>query len=190
MGTYVIHTMPKICIIYERKLQSPYMRVPIRKPGKYTHVRPDPHLTQSKYDELAAELESLKKKRVHAASEVKRLSELGDFSENVEYQLAKGRLRGINQRILDLEDHLKHAVIITHTAQSNTVQLGDTVTISLDGKEKTYTILGSSETDPSRGVISHHSPIGSALMGKRIGETLEISIADRRVRCTILRKEQ
>lgn len=165
------------------------MRVPIRKPGKYTHVKPDPYLTQTKYDALKQEVETLKKRRIHAASEVKRLSELGDFSENVEYQLAKGRLRGINQRILDLEDHLKRAVIITSGAKGGCVQLGDTVTIELNGKEKTFLILGSTETDPGNGVISHNSPIGAALMGRHVDEAFTIRLADTDVPCIIRKKE-
>lgn len=142
-------------------------------------------MTQEKYDELEHELKSLYKRRQPATLEVSRLAELGDFSENVEYQLAKGRLRGINSRILVLEEQLKRAEIIT-LSQTDTVQVGSTVTILLDGEEKTFTILGSSETNPSQGIISHTSPIGAALLGKKAHDTGSIVIRDSEKKFSIL----
>lgn len=165
------------------------MRVPIRKPGVYTHAKPDPNLTLAKFNKLKLELEKLKKHvRPSLAAEVKRLAANGDFSENAEYQIAKGRLRGINQRILDIEDHLKRAVIIEQT-NKNLVQLGCSVTVRTKDKERIYLILGSAETDPLRGVISHNSPIGSALMGKRVGDTAEVQLKDKLVEYKIIKIE-
>lgn len=164
------------------------MQIPKRKPGKYANQERDPHLTQEKVDEMKAELERLKfVSRPRAASEVKRLAEMGDFSENAAYQMAKGRLRGINQRILELDDHLKRAVIIRPDS-SGVVQLGSTVTVEISGKQKMFLILGSTETDPAAGVISHKSPIGAALMGHRVGDTVSFLLANRKaVVCTIVR---
>lgn len=152
------------------------MRVPIRKPGKFTHLKPDPHLTQKKFDQLTRTLADLKKSHPEAAREVRRLAELGDLSENAAYQIAKGRLRSINQRLLDLEDHLRRAVIITPTAGSTTVRLGSTVTIEHAGKQITYTLLGSSETDPEQNIISHNSPLGAALLGRSVGDTVLVKL--------------
>lgn len=162
------------------------MQVPIRKPGKYTHDKPDPHLTEEKLYELKKNLESLKKIRPEAASEVSRLAEMGDFSENAAYQMAKGRLRGINQKILDLEDHLKRAVIIQPMKDMETLQLGHTVTIDIEGKKHTYLMLGSTESDPIKGIISHNSPIGSALMGHKIGDRVRIYLKNKQIECIIL----
>lgn len=163
------------------------MQVPTRKPGQYTHLKPDPHLTEEKFIELKNKLERLKKySRPQASEEVKRLALDGDFSENHAYQMAKGRLRGINQHILDIEDHLKRAIIIK-PKQSDSVQLGSQVTVETDGKTKTFLILGSSETNPSAGVISHNSPIGSALMGKKIGDKIKIKLANKIVEYKILK---
>ncbi len=150
------------------------MRIPTRKPGKYADVFRDPHMTQQKFDELSALLERLKKARPEAAAEVKRLAEMGDFSENAAYQLAKGRLRGLNQKLMETEDHLKHAKIIPSTNSNDLVQLGSTVTVDQGGKQQTYRILGPTEANPSKGIISHRSPLGSALMGKHIGETVQM----------------
>ena len=165
------------------------MQVPIRKPGKYTHQKPDPHLTQAKFEELKAKLERLKNYgQPRAADELRRLAEMGDRSDNFAYSLAKGRLRGINQRILDIEDHLKRAIIIGSN-RSGLVQLGSIVTVETGGKQKTYQILGSSETDPTRGVISHHSPIGAALMHGSVGESVAAIINGRKIVYQIIRIE-
>lgn len=165
------------------------MQLPIRKPGKYTHLKPDQHLTEAKYDELKNKLGRLKVNRPRLAEEVKKYASDGDFSENAAYQIAKGRLRGMNQKILEIEDHLKRAVIIRPDKNSGLVQLGSSVTVEGDGREKTYLILGSSETNPARGVISHRSPIGSALMNKKIGDRIKIRLADKEVDYKIIKIE-
>ncbi len=166
------------------------MQLPYRKPGKFSRPLFDPHITQEKHDELTQTLETLLRKRPHAAREVARLAELGDFSENVEYQLAKGRLRRINEQILVLENQLKQAEIIHTDHSSPFIELGDTLEVSVNGSTKTLTILGSSETDPVRGIISQHSPIGTALLGKKIGETVVVPIGKRTVTYTILSKKR
>lgn len=156
------------------------MRVPIRKAGPYTHIKPDTHITPEKYAELSAKLDKLKNvKRPREAAEVKRLALMGDFSENAGYQLAKGRLRGINERILDIEYMLKNAEIIELGADSDRVQIGHLVTLETEGKIKDYRILGGAETNPSAGVISHNSPLGAALLNKHVGDVVEINLADR-----------
>ncbi|TSC76476.1 MAG: transcription elongation factor GreA [Parcubacteria group bacterium Gr01-1014_31] len=162
------------------------MRVPIRKPGKYTNLPSDPNLTAAKLDELKQELARLKSvTQPRAILEVKRLAEMGDFSENAAYSIAKGRLRHLNDRITELTEYLKHIVII-QPVKSGVVQLGSTVTVEINGKQKTYTILGSSETDPTSGVISHKSPVGAALMGCQVGDTVEIQLAGKRVGCRVV----
>lgn len=165
------------------------MQLPIRKPGKYTHLKPDQHLTEAKFNELKNKLDRLIFNRPRLSEEVKKYASDGDFSENAAYQIAKGKLRGMNQRILEIEDHLKRAVIIKPNKNSNIVQLGSSVTIATSGQEKTYLILGSSETNPSRGVISSHSPIGSALMNKKLGDQIKIKLADRQVEYKIIKIE-
>ncbi|MEI7497761.1 MAG: GreA/GreB family elongation factor [Candidatus Falkowbacteria bacterium] len=158
------------------------MQVPIRKPGKYTHDKPDPHMTQAKFDELKAKMERLKNySQPRAAIEVRRLAEMGDLSDNFAYSLAKGRLRGINQRIFDIEEHLKQAIIIQSKGSSSLVQLGSRVTVEVNGQQKIYQILGSSETNPTQGVISHNSPIGAALMNGCVGEIITTTINGKKV---------
>jgi transcription elongation factor GreA len=161
------------------------MQVPYRKPGRYTNSVPDPMITKDKFEDLTRKLERAKASQGPAAAEVARLAELGDFSENAEYQLAKGKLRGINNTILRLENQIHQAEIIA-PRHNGTVELGSKVTVvGGDGKEKTFHILGSVETKPEQGVISHQSPIGSALIGCSVGETVTVKLANKEVSYTI-----
>ncbi|MFA6553720.1 MAG: GreA/GreB family elongation factor [Patescibacteria group bacterium] len=164
------------------------MRVPIRKPGQYTHYQPDPHVTAEKLQQFKDELDKLLHRvRPHAISEVKRLAELGDFSENAAYQIAKGKLRGMNERIQELEDAIKKAIVITAGGDTGRIRIGHRVTFAMAGQEKTYTLLGSAESSPDRGIISHSSPIGAALIGKKAGDSFKIRLARKEVACTILK---
>lgn len=165
------------------------MQTPKRKSGLYAHLKPDPNITQNKYNELKEKLAKLKRAHPNAVLEVKRLAEMGDFSDNAAYSIAKGRLRGINQRILGLEDHLKRAVIISPAKQTGVVGLSNLVTLETAGRKKTYQILGSSETDPQAGIISHNSVLGSALMGRRVGEKVKIKTLTREIEYTIIKIE-
>lgn len=155
------------------------MQIPYRKPTKYSNLKTDPLLSQGKFNELSEKLAKLKKIQPEAAAEVSRLAELGDFSENAEYQLAKGRLRGILTNIAKLEHHLHTAEIIKHDAKSGIVQLGHTVTVEVNGKQKKLQILGSTETSPEKGIISNNSPIGAALLGSEVGETVLVMLANK-----------
>lgn len=151
------------------------MRIPRRKPGRYAMMPKDTLLTGEKFDELSRKLGRLKLRRPAAMSEVARLAEMGDFSENAAYQMAKGRLRGLNNAIAELEEQLNRADIIPKNAQKACVQIGHTVTLEVNGQKKIYTILGSAESDPARGIVSHTSPLGAALIGKRTGEVAEVA---------------
>ena len=161
------------------------MRLPTRKSEKQNLQPVDLHITREKYEELTALRERLKKSRPKLGDEVKRLAEMGDFSENAAYQIAKGRLRGLNRRLDETQYLISHGIIIQHS-DSDTVQLGHRVTVETEGRQKTYQILGSTETDPTRGVISHHSPLGAALLGKRAGEKARVQLSNKTVIYTIV----
>lgn len=165
------------------------MQIPIRKAGKYAHLKPDPHLTETKFNQLKSRLEKLKTMQPPAIAEVKRLAEMGDFSDNAAYSIAKGRLRGLNQRILELEDHLKRAVIIIPGGNSGVVMLGSRVTLAAAGRQKSYKILGSSETDPQAGIISHLSALGSALIGRRVGDKISVKTINKKIEYTLIKIE-
>lgn len=123
-------------------------------------------------DELA-ELKNVKRKEV--AERIKEAKELGDLSENAEYQDAKEEQGFIESRIIELEQQLKHTEIISHTKNTNEVQIGSKISIEDDGGNAlTYTIVGSSEASPADKLISNESPLGQAFLGQAVGSTVEV----------------
>jgi transcription elongation factor GreA len=166
------------------------MQVPTRRADRVPRSKPDATLTPEKYADLKSRLDRLiNVSRPRAAEDVKHLASMGDFSENAGYQLAKAKLRGINQRILDIEDLLKRAEIIRPSGDRERVQLGHRVTVEMNGRRRTYQILGSAETNPDGGIISRNSPLGAALLGRRAGETLEIMLAGKAAGIKIIKIE-
>ena len=112
-----------------------------------------------------------------------------DFSENAGYQMAKSRLRGINRRIDEIEDLLKRAEIIAPQKDASQVELGHLVTLEINGREKKFRLLGSAETDPQNGIISHNSPLGAALLGKKIGTSFQLDLNSRTIEYKIISLE-
>lgn len=135
----------------------------------------DNFLTPQKIQSLRRQLKDLKEnQRPAAIVEVQRTQEMGDLSENAAYQEAKFRLRRINSKITIIEEKLKVAIPI-QPSDTDTVQIGSQVTLANKQEERTYQIVGSFETNPAQGRISHFSPLGSALLGKKLGEAVEIN---------------
>lgn len=133
------------------------------------------YLTQERQNELRQELENLKSiGRQEVARKLKQAKELGDLSENAEYQEAREEQRRLEYRINQLEDLLRRAVIIRKIDRSQTVRLGSVVSVSCDGNRKTFTIVGSNEAEPAEGRISNVSPIGRGLLGKKIGDSVKV----------------
>ncbi|MEN9582590.1 MAG: hypothetical protein RL641_544 [Candidatus Parcubacteria bacterium] len=117
------------------------------------------------------ELQTVKRKEVLEALEYAK--SLGDLSENAEYHEARNAQRKLQTRIEEIESVLKYSTV-TEKRAGNLVDIGTTVTIKKvsDKSEREYTIVGSEETDMATGKISHKSPLGSALMGGKVGETI------------------
>lgn len=129
-------------------------------------------LSQEKFEELTRELDELKtKRRKEVAEQLEYARSLGDLSENAEYQEAREMQAAVEERIGKLESILKNAKIV-HAGKSDSVSMGSTVTVQkIDGAEKhVYIIVGAEETNMFEGKISYHSPLGSALMGKKKGD--------------------
>lgn len=140
--------------------------------GKVTLV------TKEGFDKLKEELESLKNvKRKEVAERIKEAISYGDLSENSEYEEAKNEQAFVEGRILELEEKVKHAKIITEHHKGKSVQLGSTVHLKnmTKGKDEleTYIIVGSTETDPFAGKISNESPVGNALLDKQKGDKIK-----------------
>lgn len=162
------------------------MQIPYRKPGKYASSQPEPFLTEEKVEKLKEKLKKLKNARPELAIEVARHAEMGDFSENAEYQHAKWQLRKLNRNIEITENRLNHAIIIQKPRQNKTVELTHKIRVMIGNEEKILQILGGLETDPKKGIISKDSPVGKALLGKKVGETVKIPLSGREVEYKIL----
>ena len=135
-------------------------------------------LTSEGLEKLEKELEYLKTvKRQEVAAEIKVALGYGDLSENSEYDEAKNKQAQMEIRIVEIEAMLKNAKVIDEAEIStDTVSLGCTVTVydvEFD-EEIEYSIVGSTEADPSNGKISDESPVGSALLGKKVGDVVDI----------------
>ena len=131
-------------------------------------------LTQEGVDELKDELKGLVGQRVHVASRIKQARELGDLSENAEYQSAREEQDRLEARISELDHILRSVQIIKKPKSDGQVRLGSKVTLKDGGKPLVYHVVGTIEADPAAGKISDESPIGKALMGKKIGDRAEI----------------
>jgi transcription elongation factor GreA len=132
-------------------------------------------LTEAGFERLKNEIARLKQQHPQAVEALRTAKDLGDLSENAEYQEAKGRLARLNERLVLLTNRLQKAVVITGGASpSGRARLGSTVTVRVNGKEKTYELVGPNEANLERGRLSHLSPLGSVLVNAGIGETVTV----------------
>jgi transcription elongation factor GreA len=130
-------------------------------------------LTKEGVEELTKELEQLIAERGPVAEKIKTAREFGDLSENAEYQSARQDQERLETRIAEVEHILNNVEIIAKPKGDNKVQLGSTVTLK-NGTTKSFQVVGTVEADPLSGKISDESPIGQALLGKKLGEEVEI----------------
>ena len=134
-------------------------------------------MSQSKLDDLRAELEKRKKiTRREIADQISTAKDLGDLSENFEYQDAKEQ-QGLNEaRIIQIGNMITDAVVVEESLGGDEINIGTTFVAKCNGSEKTFTIVGSTEADPMSGKISNESPIGQAFLGRKPGEGVEIEV--------------
>lgn len=131
-------------------------------------------LTQSGVDELKAELASLISNRPALAESIRTARELGDLAENAEYQSARADQEKNEQRVQEIENILQNVEVIKKPTAGGKVQIGSTVKLKADGSTKQFQVVGTVEADPLNGKISDESPIGLALLGKKVGDLVEI----------------
>lgn len=131
-------------------------------------------LTDEGKKELEAELEELKGRRGDIADKIAEARDFGDLSENAEYDSAREEQGLLESRIAEIEDILLNAELIK-TGKSSKVSLGSKVELKTSKKTVVYTVVGPVEADPLEGKISNESPIGEALMGKKVGDSITIS---------------
>ena len=143
-------------------------------------------LTKEGKEELEKRLEYLKViKRAEITERIKTAREFGDLSENAEYDAAKNEQAMIEGEILEIENKLKYAVII-EAVKKDAVSLGSKVDfVDEDGEEYSYEIVGTTEADVELGRISNESPIGNALIGKKVGEIVSVKVPTGTITITV-----
>lgn len=133
-------------------------------------------LTKEGIEELKKELDNLIAKRVDVAEAIKVARDQGDLSENAEYQSARTEQERLEARISEVQHILMNSDVIKKPKGDNKVQLGSSVILKgSNGKELHFQVVGTVEADPLNGKISDESPIGKALLGKNLGDTVEMA---------------
>jgi len=131
-------------------------------------------MTQEGIDKLKAELHELVTvKREEVTESIKNARSLGDLSENSLYDQARAQQSFIEGRIQELESILDQAVVVEGPSEG-IVGLGSTVMVHIDGDEEQFMLVGEPEADPANDKLSHTSPLGQALMGKKVGDVVEV----------------
>lgn len=131
-------------------------------------------ITEEGKAELEAELAELKSRRGDIADKIAEARDFGDLSENAEYDSAREEQGLVESRIAEIEDILLNAELIKGGSKTK-VALGSKVELKTDKKTVVYNIVGPVEADPLEGKISNESPIGVALMGKKVGDKVSIT---------------
>jgi len=132
------------------------------------------YLTQEGLEKIKEEHEQLTTvRRKEVAEKLQKSRELGDISENAAYDAARDEQTFVEGRIGELEDILKRVEIAESNGGSE-IGIGSMVTVHLDGEKQDFHIVGAHEADPAAGKISHESPLGQSLIGKKVGETIEV----------------
>ena len=137
---------------------------------------------------LKAELEHLRKvRRQEVAEKMQRTREAGPITDDAEYEEAKNEQAFIEGRILTLENMIDYAVISTPDRHNPLVEFGDRITVlNQEGKKEVFTIVGSAEANAKQGNISLESPVGQALLGKRVGNEVEVIVPGGVIKLTII----
>jgi transcription elongation factor GreA len=147
-------------------------------------------ITKEGYDALKTELAQLvEEKRPKLVDRLSNARQEGDLSENSDYQNAKDELEFLDGRIDELKHVTNSAVIISGKGRKNSIAVGTKVTVKANGVKHIYEIVGEWEADPVNKKISHSSPLGQALSGKKIGDKVKVEAPAGKVNYEILKIE-
>ncbi len=130
-------------------------------------------ITKEGYEALKQELGTLVAKRPSVVDRLSNARSQGDLSENNDYHNAKEELEFLDGRIVELEQVLATAKVVQPT-NNHIVDIGNKVKVKVDGTEQVFHIVGEWEADPKEKKISHESPLGQALVGKKVGDQVEV----------------
>jgi transcription elongation factor GreA len=165
------------------------MRMPYRpkQRAKQQLQQDEPlYLTKAGIEKLKRRLQKIEEVELpQAIEDTRRTGEFGDFSENAEYQEAKGRMRRLHSQATSIKEKLK-VVIEIEKGSADEVAMGATVVLyAVDGTRRTFTIVGPAETNPMKGLLSFKSPLGARLMGRKVGETIVLPTAGKEIEYVI-----
>lgn len=148
------------------------------------------YISEEGLEKLKQELHEFKTvTRQEIAARLESAKALGDLAENAEYSEAK-EAQSLNEaRIGELEERLRTIVVIQKPTSIGVVQIGSTVTVSRDGGEERYMIVGTEEANPVGGKISNESPLGKAFLGKKIGDSVAVKTPAGEVAYAVVRIE-
>jgi len=130
--------------------------------------------TKKGYEDLVKEKNELTKSRIDAVANLKTAREMGDLSENAAYRVARSKLSSIDRRLRFLTKILDNSYIMQVTFRGM-VDAGCQVTVETKSGDRTYQIVNSHESDIANGKISYYSPVGRALIGKRVNDVVEVT---------------
>ena len=147
------------------------------------------YLTRTGLEKFKKELDHLiSEERSKIAKRIGEAKEYGDLSENSEYTEAKDHQAFVEGKIVELEHVLKNAIIIDENHKSHdNVRVGCKVQVNLEDGNETFFIVGSHEADPDSGKISNESPIGKALLGRKVGDEIEVEVPAGKIKYKIIK---
>lgn len=153
-----------------------------------TSHNPSVYLTAEGLKDAHKELDFLRtSKRIQIAERIQKAREFGDISENAEYDAALEEQALVENRIGFLEEVLKDPKIISEKHKTDFVVIGSTVMVDMEGGVDEFTIVGKVEANPSKKKISNESPLGTALLGARVGEEVEVATPIVKYMCKVLK---
>lgn len=148
---------------------------------------PKIQITQKGFDDLKVELENLiKNKKPKAIDRLGKARSMGDLSENSEYTAAKEELAFVEGRVQEIQQVIDNAEVTNNNNAGDFVQIGSSVTVELNGKNEVFQIVGEFEADPMNKKLSQNSPIGQALINKKVGDQVEVNIPAGKVQYKII----
>lgn len=146
------------------------------------------YITKAGLAKLEEELKELKTiKRQEIAERLRGAIAHGDLSENFDYHNAKEEQEMLERKIIEIGEKIRTATIVGEKNEGDQIQIGSLVELKDAGEKLEYLIVTAPEADPLSGKISVESPIGSALLGKKKGETVPINTPDGRINCVIIK---
>lgn len=144
-------------------------------------------LTADGFNNLKSEHKELTTvKKPYAVERLHKARSMGDLSENSEYTAAKDELAFVEGRIQEIEEILREVEIVENHSQSTQIELGTSVAVEVNGKKELFQIVGEFEADPMNQKLSHTSPIGQALIGKKEGEWVEVTVPAGKIKYKIV----